>query len=142
MCIIGSTVNINGNGNISYLINPNHRIRNNPNKSYWLVTPPSERDYFVSSINNNWIRNNRGWGIYSTNGVIDLLGIDRNREESKIGIFVTHDNNSTLWHGYPYERIHVADKPPNDILLIWRDITRIIRNSQMRKIKKGLLCNL
>ena len=139
MCKSGDIIRINDL--ISYYINPAHRVNNNRVKSFWLIKPNVERNYFVTCFNNGWFVNTKGWGLYRHNGSLRLLGKDREKNESKIGVFVTHNNNINRWHGYPYERINPGDKPMDSILILWKNI-ELINKSQMKKLKKGKVCNL
>lgn len=139
MPIIGEQYPVDNN--IRYYISPVHRTNQNSDKSLWSITTANELNCFINTYNNQWIINDKGWGIIiNSEGKISILGYTPSNENSQIARFQGAMNN-THWHGYPWDRKKIKDKPSEQILDIW--ISKgYIDKSCKAKIRRCQLCTL
>lgn len=122
-----------------------HRENVNEDKSIWIISIEDEVSVFKRTLQKSWIEDSRkyGWGLHIINGsnTLRTLGENRYSGDLKIAKFVK-DENDESWHGYPADyRQKRKDKPPEEVLLKWRD-EGLIEKHHVSKIRSGRICNL
>ncbi|MBE2255593.1 MAG: hypothetical protein IAE65_05280 [Ignavibacteria bacterium] len=140
MCKINDEISCTiKNQDYTYKIVDYHR-NGLPPPSKWIVIPKDELNCFINSINNDWIINDRAWGIILNENKCKVIGLNEKSEEVKIATFKTH-KNSNFWHGYPYNIAKLQDRPHTNVLINWRD-NGFIKKTEMSRISRGIKCNL
>lgn len=127
---------------IIYNVNPQHRVRGNPNKSIWIVAPDVEFACFKYTFENQWVDGNDAWGfLRDENKKMVLLGSGQNNEELKLAKFKKYPT-ADEWHGYPCNYLTKSQDVPTDkVLRDWVE-KRYISKAKMNKIQHQLVCVL
>lgn len=127
---------------VIYNVNPQHRVRGNPNKSIWVVTPEVEYSCFKFTYEKGWVDDNEAWGFLTQdNKKLLLLGIGQDDEELKLAKF-RKDPNSAEWHGYPCNYMAKSQDVPSCKVMIEWVKKKFITKAKMNKIQHQLVCNL
>jgi hypothetical protein len=125
----------------NYIISSQHRRIGNPNKCIWNITFDEEVDCFIQAMNSNWKRGTEGWGVKVINNILQVVGVNNDRQELKLAKFVD-GTKTNIWHGYPadYMNNH-QDRPETDILKDWVK-KGYLTKPKMNKIRRQVSCNL
>ena len=79
---------------ITYNVNPQHREKNNPNKSIWIVKPDVEFDCFKFTYEKDWVVDDEAWGfLLNDQKKFVLIGLGQDDEELKIAKFKKNPRN-------------------------------------------------
>jgi len=125
----------------NYIIASHHRKKGNPNKSIWTISFDEEVECFVQTMNGNWKAGTEAWGVKVLGDVLQVLGLNNNKQELKLAKFVD-GTNTNVWHGYPADYVSKSqDRPATNILKIWVD-SGYLTKAKMSKIRLGQSCNL
>jgi hypothetical protein len=125
----------------NYIISSQHRRTGNPNKSVWTITFEEEVACFIQAINDNWKIGTQAWGVKVLGNILQVVGLNNNRQELKFAKFVD-GTNTNVWHGYPADYMSNAqDRPATNILKGWVD-NGYMTKAKMSKIRLGQPCNL
>lgn len=125
----------------NYIISSQHRRRGNPNKSIWTITFDEEVACFIQALNGNWKTGTEAWGFKVIGDILQVVGLNNNRQELKLAKFVD-GTNTNVWHGYPADYLSKAqDRPATNILKDWVD-NGYLTKAKMSKIRLGQPCNL
>jgi len=125
----------------NYIISSQHRRSGNPNKSIWIITFDEEVDCFIQALNGNWKTGTEAWGVKVIGDILQVVGLNNDRQELKLAKFVDGTNNN-VWHGYPADYMSNAqDRPATNILKVWVD-NGYLTKAKMSKIRLGQSCNL
>jgi hypothetical protein len=126
---------------VTYSHHPHHRNRT-PDKSQWTIPESDERGVFIDAMNQNWLKQSSGWGLYSPNDRVEYVGLAQDHKRRVfVAKFVTAQNRNS-WHGYPadHER-NAADIPDEDILLLWMN-SEILPATKIGKLTRMQSCCL
>ncbi|RXK47062.1 hypothetical protein [Aquirufa rosea] len=125
----------------SYIIASQHRKKGNPNKSIWTITFDEEVNCFIQALNGDWKIGKEAWGVKVIGDILQVVGLNNNRQELKLAKFVD-GTNTNVWHGYPADYMSKAqDRPATNILKVWVD-NGFLTKAKMSKIRLGQSCNL
>ena len=134
-------INLTGQTTSNYIISSQHRRQGNPNKSIWTISFNEEVECFIQAINQEWKNGSKAWGLQFINNALQSIGINNNRQELKLAIFVD-GSKINVWHGYPADYLQNShDRPTTRILKNWVD-SGYITKAKMSKIRLGQSCNL
>ena len=127
---------------ITYNVNPQHREKDNPNKSIWIVKPDVEYACFKFTYEKEWVVENEAWGfLLNEKKDFVLIGLSQENEELKIAKFKKNPN-AAEWHGYPCNYMAKKQDVPSDtVMKAWVD-AQYMTKAKMSKIQHQFLCNL
>ena len=87
-------------------------------------------------MNGNWKAGTEAWGVKVLGDVLQVLGLNNNKQELKLAKFVD-GTNTNVWHGYPADYVSKSqDRPATNILKIWVD-SGYLTKAKMSKIRLG-----
>jgi len=125
----------------NYIISSQHRRVGNPNKSIWTISFEDEVTCFVHTITNKWKIGPDAWGIKVIGDILQVVGLNNDKQELKIARFVD-GTNTDIWHGYPADYMRKSkDRPSTAVLKSWVK-SGFITKAKMSKIRTGQSCNL
>ena len=125
----------------NYIISSQHRRRGNSNKCIWTISFDEEVSCFIQALNENWKVDFEAWGIKTVNNILQVVGVNNERQELKLAKFVD-GANTNVWHGYPADYMRKAnDRPATNILKDWVEYGYLTK-AKMSKIRLGQSCNL
>jgi hypothetical protein len=129
------------NDGVHYLCHPDHRNGLRP-KSQWRVTEQEEIGCFRLTYDNQWIIDQKGWGLHLVDGSPQYLGVARDHAtEVFVAKFVSNTAGEE-WHGYPADHTsNSADRPHESVAWKWQE-NGFIRPAKVRKLLRGQPCLL
>ena len=124
-----------------YACHPHHRDRT-PNKCKWTIPQPDEYNSFVNAYENDWIIDNRGWGLHPPSALPDYLGTSVDKLRRLFVACYVDGNSNDKWHGYPADHVNNnSDRLPESIKKMWlRD--RVLSPAKIHKLAVGKPCSL
>ncbi len=127
--------------NVSYIFHPDHR-NNTYGKSQWIISLDEEVNCFRKCYDEEWIVDQKGWGLHIVDHRVLYLGVDQPHENKVFLAKFIDGNKNQKWHGYPVDHQRSsADIPDTNILNKWLE-TSVLTPPKIRKILKGQPCNL
>lgn len=122
-----------------YTINPKHRSKPTGDICTWIIDEKTEKQIWEQAISENWIADNKSWGIKVENSRIIQVGTNIRKEFLIIGKFIDGNRNED-WHGYPANYVrNNHDVPPESILSTWLAL-EMINRAKWSRIRRQKDC--
>jgi len=126
---------------VHYGCHPDHR-NGNLNKSQWTISTSEEIKSFELSYSQRWIVGTQAWGLHLMNGHPTYLGMAIDRSRLLFVARFEDGNGNQRWHGYPADhQTKVNDRLPEELKELWIK-NNILAVAKVRKLSKGVPCNL